>query len=65
MGMLFLGFFIGFLFKGLLTPKNPYDTLLYWDAESLGWRPVLQHDKLDPARRYMAATEVMFDRETR
>ena len=54
----FIGFLIGYIFKGLLTPPREFEVLLCWDQDSFGWRPVGSKDQVVPGKRYLAAIEL-------
>jgi len=51
-------FALGFFVSRLTKPKIRADTLLYWNKDCLGWRPVASQDEINPSIRYMAAVEV-------
>lgn len=53
-----IGLAIGYFIRGSMTSKPTFDMILAWDPQTLGWRTVAQHSKLDTNRRYIAALEI-------
>jgi len=51
-------FLLGFLFARVLQPKLSADILLYWNQDSMGWRPLANKSEMRPNMRYLAAYEV-------
>ena len=54
----FISFCLGWLVRSFISAPTTYETILAWDNETFGWRPVPPGSRLDPSKKYIAAIEV-------
>ena len=54
----FISFCLGWIIRSLIAAPPMYETILFWDNGSFGWRPVPPGSSLDPGKKYMAAIAI-------
>tara|TARA_B100000131_G_scaffold102069_1_gene99074 strand:+ start:18927 stop:19130 length:204 start_codon:yes stop_codon:yes gene_type:complete len=59
-----LFFAVGYFFCRLIQPQAKADTLLYWNKDCMGWRPLADKSEMKDGMRYLAAFEVLPEQST-